>query len=202
MAMPLPSGLAALGAVLCLYRAQHGGELAGWSRAVRATACSDLDSDGLREQVMFFDRDDRCCWRLYLLPDSDFMAWEDMVAGLPRAAPAAAVQEGIGERLWRGLAGRLGERWQAAPLRLHALAAARCAGEPLPGGDLAASLAVLSPLGDATARSIAREQRVVADGIAGPGAALRPAPVPAPAFPRVGGDNVIQLSSFTPGVRA
>lgn len=98
MALPLPSGLSALDAVLCLYRAQQGGELAGWSQAVHACTCSGLDSEGLREQVVFFDRDGRCCWRLCLLPDTDFLAWEEMSARLP-AATLAPRSGGIGERL-------------------------------------------------------------------------------------------------------
>ena len=36
--LPTPRQLAQLGVVLCLYRQQPGGELAGWSQAVRAEA--------------------------------------------------------------------------------------------------------------------------------------------------------------------
>lgn len=165
MTLPRPTELAALGAVLCLYRAQPGGELGGWSQAVEARACSGVDSDGLRERVLFFDRDGRCCWRLCLLPDSDFLAWDEMVARLP-ATSEAPQPGGIGERLWRGLAGRLqGQRWRASILRLHALPAARRPGHA-PSGMLAASLASLSALGAATARRIARAEGAEAESIA------------------------------------
>lgn len=164
MALPRPTELAALGAVLCLYRAQPGGELGGWSQAVHARACSGVDSDGLRGRVLFFDRDGRCCWRLRLLPDSDFLAWEEMAARLP-AATEGPQQGGLGERLWRGLAGRLhGERWQGSILRLHALAMPRQGLRA--SGVLAASLASPSALGAVTARRIAREEGAEACAIA------------------------------------
>jgi len=166
MGLPRPTELAALGAVLCLYRAQPGGELGGWSQAVEARACSGVDSEGLRGRVLFFDREGRCCWRLCLLPDSDFLAWEQMVARLPAAAEPPQ-PGGIGERLWRGLAGRLqGERWKASILRLHALSAAQRQGRETPGGVLAASLAALSPLGASAARRKACEDGADAGNIA------------------------------------
>ena len=73
MPLPHPHELAALGAVLCLYRIQAGSELDGWSQAARVSSDSALDSDGLCESLQFFDRDGLCCWRLYLLPDTDFL---------------------------------------------------------------------------------------------------------------------------------
>ncbi|MEZ0472752.1 Hemin transport protein [Luteimonas salinilitoris] len=153
-ALPQPRELAALGTVLCLYRAQDGGELAGWSRALRAEVHSGLDSDGLRASLAFHDRDGHCCWRLFLLPDSDFLAWERLASRLP-AAPGND-DEGIAERLWRGLAGHLAApQWQCSVLRL-------CAPSPGPGfaghALLAASLATVSALGAAMALRIAREQ--------------------------------------------
>jgi len=155
--LPQPRQLAALGTVLCLHRPQAGGELAGWAQALCAEARSSLDSDGLREHLLFYDRDGRCCWRLSLLPDSDFLAWEQLAATLPLQADVTH-GAGIGERLWSRLAGRMrGERWQASVLRLHAL---RCS----PGFGfseqpvLAASLAPLSTLGAAAARRIARDE--------------------------------------------
>ncbi|WP_243708029.1 Hemin transport protein [Luteimonas arsenica] len=207
MALPLPSELSALGAVLCLYRAQQGGELAGWSQAVHACACSGLDSDGLREQILFFDREGRCCWRVCLLPDSDFLAWEEMAARLP-AATSAPRPGGIGERLWRGLAGRLqGERWQGSILRLHALAGDAPSGQAGQGGALAASLASLSPLGAATARRIAREEAVDADGIAAVDdccceRAARAGMAAVHELPAAAGSNVIPLFRFNTGAQA
>lgn len=163
--LPRPHDLAALGPLLCLYHAHDGGELGGWARAVRAAACSGVDSDGLQESLLFFDRNGHCCWTLQLLPDSDFLAWERLASALPpHREPVGAVANGIGERLWRRLAGRLrGAHWQASALRLHALPIApgfALRAPPL----LAASMAILSPLGAAAARRSAL--RMGADGAA------------------------------------
>ena len=148
--LPRAQQLAALGTVLCLYRPQQGGELSGWAHAVRVESRTGVDSDGLRESLVFFDAEGRCCWRLYLLPDSDFLAWDRLLASLPCRDEVEAVI-GVGERLWRRLAGRLrGEQWQACILRLHAVPAAMV--RPV----LAASLAAVSPLGAATAQRIAQ----------------------------------------------
>ncbi|MET0656122.1 MAG: Hemin transport protein [Pseudoxanthomonas sp.] len=151
-AMPRAQQLAALGTVLCLYRPQHGGELSGWAHAACVESRAGVDSDGLRESLVFFDAEGHCCWRLYLLPDSDFLAWDRLLASLPsRDEVEAAV--GVGERLWRRLAGRLrGEQWQACILKLHAVPAA--VAQPV----LAASLAVVSPLGAITAQRIAQAE--------------------------------------------
>jgi len=159
-ALPMPRQLAELGAVLCLYRADHGSELGGWARATRVTVRAGLDSDGLREALHFFDEQGRCCWQIYLLPDSDFLAWDRLLAGLPKdegGEPAA----GVGERLWRRLAGRLrGEQWRAAVLHLHAVR--RDDGRDV----LAASLASLSHLGATTAREIARAESAEGEELA------------------------------------
>ena len=162
--LPTPGQLAQLGTVLCLYRQQSGGELAGWSQAVRAEAGAEVDSDGSVESLLFYDRDDRCCWRLYLLPDSDFLAWERLATALPpHADPLAAA--GIGERLLRRLAGNLGGgRWTGSILRLHALRGGPGFGLA-PPAVLAASLASVSPLGAAIARRIAQRQGAEAQGL-------------------------------------
>ena len=161
-ALPHPQQLAALGAVLCMYRAQGGGELAGWSQAVRATSDSALDSEGLRESRRFFDRDGRCCWQLFLLPDTDFLAWEQTSALLSDARAAVAAP-GIAERLWQRLANRLGHAgWQANVLRFHALAAGPgFAGMSL----LAASLPRLSNCGADVARRIVRNAGIECDDL-------------------------------------
>ena len=150
--LPRAQQLAALGTVLCLYRPQQGGELSGWAQAARVESRTGVDSDGLRESLLFFDAEGRCCWRLYLLPDSDFLAWDRLLASLPcRDEIEASI--GVGERLWRRLAGRLhGEHWQARILTLHAVSAA--VAQPV----LAASLAAVSPLGAATAQRIAQAE--------------------------------------------
>lgn len=160
--LPCARQLAALGTVLCLYRHQDGGELAGWARAVRVESRAGMDSDGMRESLAFFDHEGHCCWRLYLLPDSDFVAWDRLLALLPSREEAEAAT-GVGERLWRRLAGRLlGGQWQACVLRLHVVPA------EVRRPALAASLATVSALGAATAQRIARtegaEQNIRADG--------------------------------------
>jgi hypothetical protein len=148
--LPHPRQLAALGTVLCLYRPQQGGELSGWAQAARVEAHAGVGSDGLRESLRFFDRDGRDCWRLCLLPDSDFLAWDELAARLPQHAPAEQREAGIGDRLWQRLARRLtGEQWRACALRLHALP------QPFAPPALAASPAALSALGVAKAHEIA-----------------------------------------------
>jgi hypothetical protein len=196
--LPTPGQLARLGTVLCLYPAGAGGELGGWSRAVCAEAAVPLHGDGPEDCIAFRDTGGGCCWKLYLLPDSDFLAWERLVARLPVQADAGTgPAPGIGERLLQRLVGRRRSgHWQASVLRLGALA--------LPGasspGALAAVLAPVSPTGAAAARAIARRAdadasalvddccclraaRAAADGMGRPEAAgaiaLRP-----PAAPR------------------
>ena len=207
MALPRPSELSALGAVLCLYRVQQGGELAGWSQAVQACVCSGRDSDGLREQLLFFDHEGRCCWRICLLPDSDFLAWDELAAKLS-AVTRTHRSGGIGERLWRGLAGCLqGERWQGSILRLHALADTVADPHGGEGAALAMSQATLSPLGAATARHVAREEGVDADSIGAVdqrrgGRAARAAMPAAHELPATAWSNVIPLFRFDTGAHA
>lgn len=164
-ALPTPEALAALGTVLCVYRSRRGdglgGELGGWLQAVRAEAWCGIDSDGWQECLQFRDRAGDCCWRLYLLPDSDFLAWERLQQALPRVeAPHAACRDcgpgrddGIAGRLWRRMSLQVGgERWQLSALRLHALASPHGG----PATTLAASLAPVSPLGAGMLQRVAR----------------------------------------------
>lgn len=153
-AMPHARQLAELGAVLCLYRVQSASELDGWSQAVHAASESVLDSDGLCESLQFFDRDGHCCWRLYLLPDTDFLAWESLVAGLPAQRDGGSTG-GIGERLWRRMSRYLGgPAWRANILRFHALPSPIHPGEDV----LAASLPVLSDCGAEVARRFVQRE--------------------------------------------
>ncbi len=148
---PSVAQLAALGPVLCLYRTQQGSELAGWQQAVRVETHAGVGSDGLDERLLFFDAQGRCCWRLCLLPDSDFVAWDRLVASLPKGADGEVA--GLADRLWLRLAGRLlGGQWRACALQLHAVPQA--ASLPV----LAASLSLMSSLGVATARRIAQAE--------------------------------------------
>ncbi len=138
MPLPRPHELAALGAVLCLSRIQAGSELDGWSQAVRVSSDTTLDSDGLCESLQFFDGFGRCCWRLYLLPDTDFLAWERLLVGLPVQRHPEQCR-GIRERLWRRVARHLGGPvWHANVLRFHAPSA----GPDFAGQSLLAELSV------------------------------------------------------------
>ncbi|MCC4607060.1 Hemin transport protein [Xanthomonas cannabis] len=151
-ALPRPPQLSALGTVLCLYRPALGNELDGWQHAVDAAALRQVDSEGVRESVWFFDADGHCCWRLYLLPDSDFLSWDRLVSRLP-PVPDDTQGLGVGERLWRRLAGRMrGESWRLSALRLHP-----AGGRAQP---LAASLATVSALGAEVAARLAREEGI------------------------------------------
>lgn len=152
LGVPGPQQLAALGTVLCLFRPHQRNELAGWAQAVRVEARTGMDSDGLRESLVFFDAQGRCCWRLYLLPDSDFLAWDRLLDCL-RCREEVEASSGVGERLWRRLAGRLrGEQWQARIVRLRAIPAT--ASRPI----LLARETTVSPLGAGTAQRIARAE--------------------------------------------
>jgi hypothetical protein len=160
--LPHPQQLAAMGAVLCLYRSGAGSELEGWSQAARVACERALDSDGLRESLQFFDGEGRCCWRLHLLPDTDFLAWEQAVAGLPENRTTEP-ELGIGERLWRRVARRLsGPGWRASVLRLHAVSGGPgFADLPL----LAASLPRLSACGLDVAGRIVRREGIAGDAL-------------------------------------
>ena len=168
--LPQPAQLAALGAVLCLYRRQPGGAMSGWRQATHVEARVGLESDGLHESLCFFDREGRACWRLCLLPDSDFLAWDRLVACLPWRA-VEKCESGVGQRLWQRLARRFaGESWRACVLQLHVLPRAFAAPA------LVASLATPSPLGEALARDIARAEAAEPDWrvVAGGGSARAP----------------------------
>lgn len=154
--LPLPLQLERLGTVLCLYRADQSSELSGWQRAVSMSVRLDMDSDGLRESLWFHDGQRRCCWRLYLLPDSDFLGWDCLAAQFP-VVQTSGNAESITERMWRKLAVRLSGAapWRACVIRLHPAGANGLA--------LAASLAAPSTLGATTILQIAR-----AEGVDGP----------------------------------
>src|SRR5690349_14682324 len=81
-ALPTPAQLASLGPVLCLSRVQPGGSLAGWAESSRCEVACTVEPDGPYESIHFLDARGRPTWRLYLLPDSDFLAWDALVAQL------------------------------------------------------------------------------------------------------------------------
>lgn len=159
--MPSVAGLASLGTVLCVYRSRYGGELGGWAQAVSAESWCGIDSDGWHECLQFRDRSGQCCWRLYLLPDSDFFAWEQLTAQLPRGETQPSPGDGIATRLWRRMASRVGgERWLASVLRLHTMPQLQATPVPV----LAASLAPVSVFGADVVRRIARIEGIDSAG--------------------------------------
>ena len=137
--------LAALGPLLCLHAPSDPHPLTGWRRARHVRAQVRLDSDGPHEALHFFDADGRDCWRLYLLPDSDFHAWERLLATLPVRVEGPVAGCGF----WRGKRSAL-PHWQACALRLHAVS-----GTATGGIQLAAADVVLSPLGRSCAQRLA-----------------------------------------------
>lgn len=160
--MPSVAGLASLGTVLCVYRSRYGGELGGWAQAVSAESWCGIDSDGWHECLQFRDRSGQCCWRLYLLPDSDFFAWEQLTAQLPRGETQPSPGDGIATRLWRRMASRVGgERWLVSVLRLHTMPQTSLSA-PMPV--LAASLAPVSEFGADVVRRIARIEGIDSGG--------------------------------------
>lgn len=160
--LPSPPELAALGTVLCLYRARSGGELGGWRRALHVEAAATVDSDGMREALVFRDATGDCCWQLFLLPDTDFLAWERLAARLPLQRVVADARAGLAERMLQRLSGRTrhGE-WQASVLRLHARRTRHAHVRDV----LAATVSAVSPLGAAAARTIARSQHADVDAL-------------------------------------
>ncbi|SFK39163.1 hypothetical protein [Lysobacter sp. cf310] len=112
--MPAPERLAAVATVLCLYPRRQRDALAGWLASVSAQRCIGEGVAAAREAIVFRDARGRACWRLHLLPDSDFLAWDLAVAGLP-----AADAERSRGRLARALRGWLGGGWSAQTLRLQ-----------------------------------------------------------------------------------
>ena len=116
-ALPAPERLAAVATVLCLYPRGHHDALAGWLDSVGAQRCVGEEAEPARESILFRDAQGRACWRLYLLPDSDFLAWDLAVGALPHRRNQAAGGRFV--RVCRGLWRRLGGGWNAQVLRLQ-----------------------------------------------------------------------------------
>ncbi|SDY73277.1 hypothetical protein SAMN04487939_105242 [Lysobacter sp. yr284] len=141
-ALPAPERLAAVATVLCVHPRRQRDALDGWLAARSAQRLGDAGGEALR----FRDGGGRECWRLYLLPDSDFLAWDDVAAALPDAAgPIRPAVVPALARWWRRLRGA--RRAQALRLRVLRDADGHCV--------LLADPAALSPLGLAQARRIA-----------------------------------------------
>ncbi len=95
------------------------------------------------------------------MPDSDFFAWEQLTAQLPRGETQPSPGDGIATRLWRRMVSRVGgERWLASVLRLHTLPPAQPGAVPV----LAATLAPVSVFGADVVRRIARIEGIDSAG--------------------------------------
>lgn len=134
-----PETLAALGPVLCLYRASDTHVLRGlaWARAVQPRV--QVDSDGPCEGLTFVDSTGRPCWQLYVLPDSDYWAWDALLTRLATSGIVpceAAESRSPCEGLRRAA---LSPRWRACILQLHAVPAARAVGR-VAAADVAVSI--------------------------------------------------------------
>lgn len=113
----------ALGPVLWLWRAADGraadlSVVAGWNCVHR------IEPDGICEALRFYRADGREQARLYLLPDSDYLAWEQ----LPQCVPCSVAEplRGLHQRLREAAWSRAGHPWQGAVVRFcHAADASR-----------------------------------------------------------------------------
>lgn len=151
--LPAPERLAAVATVLCVYPKRHRDALDGWLAAHSAERVSRQDGENVCEALLFRDASGRACWRLYLLPDSDFLAWDDAAADLP-AHHGAEARGGAWANLRRRWLRRLRGRWCAQVLRLQVLRddSGHCV--------LLADSAELSELGHARAKRIAAGEGV------------------------------------------
>lgn len=111
----MPEMLAALGPLLCLYRAGDPHALCGWSWAKSVRACVKINSDGPREALTFFDSTRRACWQLYLLPDSDYLSWDRVLSCVrceldatqdswQKQNKVAPISRAVGNPIWRACA--------------------------------------------------------------------------------------------------
>ncbi|MFZ5635321.1 MAG: Hemin transport protein [Pseudomonadota bacterium] len=151
--LPTIEALAALGPLLCFSRTRDT-LLSGWRRAVRCEYGARVDSNGLRECLRFHAADGECCWRLYALPEDDFLAWERLIAIVPARSDDDALPC-LAERLWREWSDALlGKRWRASLIRIHAF-------HGRDGGEqrcLAVSVPTVSPFSVKVAQRIARAE--------------------------------------------
>lgn len=157
LAMVGVEAFARVGPLLCLYPGT-GGELRGWRDARALCAESCVDSEGVRESLRLLDEGGRSCLRLFLLPDSDYCAWEALRARLPSVAGEARSRR-CAKCLFQRLCLRAGEQgeWKASLLRIAPAADAR---------NVTLGWAAVSEIGRGIARRIA-----LAEGAAPPAGA-------------------------------
>ena len=118
--------------------------------------CTDIRTDvsvtsqGPRECVEFVGRDGVVQAKLFLLPDTDYLAWDVMLAShRSPLQPADGNQWQAPLRYLCSMAARIGARWHAAPLRFTQRRSALAASTPH----------ALSPMGERLAIAIAKDER-------------------------------------------
>ena len=179
----LADWLARLGPVLWLHRASNDGvfprarlcrhgvllldhpALAAFANSIAIEAHGAITSHGPREWLEFVDAQSVCSARLYLLPDSDYLAWDAMLGdcGIVRVAPGKSFST-AGMR-WRAHAAfmrcawrRMRGSWQARIVRfpLMRLPCLKVLGMRAP--------TELSVLGRQIAATIVRDENVALEG--------------------------------------
>lgn len=137
----LMQALTDLGPILCLHRTAEAHALVGLKQAatVRVQIC--IDSDGICESLNFRDPDGALCWRLCLLPDSHYWAWDRILNRVDLEPLTSAAP---------GLPGQDRAFWLCCPLRLHACAT-------VSGPTLAAAPVCLSTAGACELKRLARQ---------------------------------------------
>jgi hypothetical protein len=84
------------------------------ARCLCASAHVQVTSHGPREWLSFRDADGNALAKLYLLPDTDYLAWDEMVAAMRFAPPVKEPADWQAHTAFLRLAfARLGTAWQA-----------------------------------------------------------------------------------------
>jgi hypothetical protein len=91
--------------------------LAALTRSVGATAHCAVTPNGPREWLCFQDSAGTSCAKLFLLPDTDYLAWDEMTAASHIAPPVRPAQPWHAHGAFlRGALARLGSGWRARVL--------------------------------------------------------------------------------------
>lgn len=126
---------------------------------VAVRAFSAVTPHGPREWLEFRDTNDEALAKVYLLPDTDYMAWEAMTAGCTVTVfDAASHRQSPRFLLCQALMGRTRHAWRARLVRLPLL---RLSGVSVLG---LRKPGAISALGDRIAKSIVGDDRALWHG--------------------------------------